>query len=45
MGPHSMLAVRRAQVHQTHLVANLTPYDPAYLSSLQTMTATFAAHD
>jgi DHA2 family multidrug resistance protein len=37
-------AARRAQVHQTNLVGNLTPYDPAYQSSLQTMTTTFAAH-
>jgi DHA2 family multidrug resistance protein len=36
-------ATRRAQVHQTHLVANLTPYDTTYQSSVQTMTTTFAA--
>ncbi len=35
---------RRAQAHQTTLVANLTPYDTTYQSSLQTMTTTFAAH-
>jgi DHA2 family multidrug resistance protein len=38
------LAARRAQVHQTNLVGNLTPYDTAYQSSLQTITTTFAAH-
>jgi len=37
-------AARRAQVHQATLVGNLTPYDPAYQSSLQTMTTTFTAH-
>ena len=36
-------AVRGAQAHQTTLVANLTPYDPAYQASLQTMAANFAA--
>jgi DHA2 family multidrug resistance protein len=38
------LAARRAQVQQTHLVGDLTPYDATYQSSLQTMTTTFAAH-
>ena len=38
------VAARRAQVHQTELVTTLTPYDPAYQSSLQTMTHAFAAH-
>lgn len=39
------LAARRAQVHQTNLVGDLTPYDPGYQSSMQTMTATFAGHE
>ena len=34
---------RSAQLHQTALVAHLTPYDPAYTFSLQTMTAGLAA--
>jgi DHA2 family multidrug resistance protein len=38
------LVVRRAQTHQTHLVAHLTPYDAAYQSTLQTLTTNFAAH-
>ncbi len=38
------LAARRAQFHQNNLVGDLTPYDPTYQSSLQTMTTTFAAH-
>jgi DHA2 family multidrug resistance protein len=37
------LTARLAQVHQSTLVANLTPYDPAYQSGLQTMAATFAS--
>ncbi len=37
------LAVRMAQAHQTTLVANLTPYDIAYQSSIQSMTSAFAA--
>ena len=40
----STLNERNAQAHQTTLVANLTPYDTIYQSSLQTMTTTFAAH-
>jgi len=37
------LAARRAQVHQTMLVGDLTPYNSGYQSSLQTMTSTLAA--
>jgi DHA2 family multidrug resistance protein len=37
-------AVRRAQFHQTTLVADLTPYDTTYQANVQTMTSTFAAH-
>ena len=40
----STLNERREQVHQSTLVANLTPYDTTYQSSLQTMTTTFAMH-
>jgi len=36
-------AVRSAQAHQTTLVANLTPYDPAYQAGLQTLATNFAA--
>jgi len=36
------LAVRRAQLHQTNLVGNLTPYDTNYQSSLQAMTSSLA---
>jgi MFS transporter, DHA2 family, multidrug resistance protein len=35
---------RHAQLHQSTLVANLTPYDSAYQSSLQTMATTFGAY-
>ena len=38
------LVVRRAQMHQNILVANLTPYDTAYQSGLQTMTTALSAH-
>jgi DHA2 family multidrug resistance protein len=31
----SAFATRWAQVHQTYLVAHLTPYDPGYMASLQ----------
>ncbi len=34
---------RSAQAHQTVLVGHLTPYDPAYHSTLQTLAANFAA--
>jgi len=34
---------RRAQLHQTVLVAHLTPYDPAYASRLQAMTSALGA--
>jgi DHA2 family multidrug resistance protein len=37
------LVARMAQSHQTTLVADLTPYDPAYQSSLQSMTTALAA--
>jgi DHA2 family multidrug resistance protein len=37
-------AVRRAQYHQNNLVSDLTPYDPAYQSSVQTLANSFAAH-
>ena len=37
-------AARRAQVHQSNLVGNLTPYDPGYQSGLQTLSTTFAAN-
>jgi DHA2 family multidrug resistance protein len=37
------LVARTAQVHQTMLVADLTPYDTAYRSSLQSATSAFAA--
>jgi DHA2 family multidrug resistance protein len=40
----STLNERNAQAHQTTLVANLTPYDTRYQSSLQAMATTFAAH-
>jgi DHA2 family multidrug resistance protein len=40
----STLNERNAQAHQVTLVANLTPYDTRYQSSLQAMTTTFAAH-
>ena len=33
---------RLAQAHQTTLVANLTPYDGGYQSSIQSMTSAFA---
>jgi DHA2 family multidrug resistance protein len=39
----STIAARRAQLHQTNLVASLTPYDSVYQSSLQSMTTAFAA--
>jgi DHA2 family multidrug resistance protein len=38
------ISARRAQLHQTNLVARLTPYDPAYQASLQTAAASFATH-
>jgi MFS transporter, DHA2 family, multidrug resistance protein len=37
------LVARLAQSHQSTLVANLTPYDAMYQSSLQTMTTALAA--
>ena len=37
------LAARRAQVHQSTLVGNLSPYDPGYQASVQSLTTTFAA--
>ena len=37
------LVARMAQAHQTTLVADLTPYDTGYQSSLQSMTTAFAA--
>jgi DHA2 family multidrug resistance protein len=37
------LAARRAQVHQTMLVGDLTPYNGDYQSSLHTMTSALAA--
>ncbi|HEY3762109.1 MAG TPA: DHA2 family efflux MFS transporter permease subunit [Verrucomicrobiae bacterium] len=37
------LTARRAQFHQNILVADLTPYDTTYQSSVQSMSATFAA--
>jgi len=37
------LAARFAQVHQTYLVSHLTPYDPAYQSTLHAMAKTFSA--
>jgi DHA2 family multidrug resistance protein len=40
----STLNERHAQAHQTTLVANITPYDTRYQSSLQAMATTFAAH-
>ena len=38
------LVARLSQAHQTTLVANLTPYDTTYQSSLQSMTTAFASH-
>ena len=37
------LVARLAQAHQTRLVADLTPYDTGYQSSLQSMTTALAA--
>ena len=37
------LTARLAQFHQTNLVANLTPYDTTYQSSLQSTTVALAA--
>jgi MFS transporter, DHA2 family, multidrug resistance protein len=37
------LVARMSQAHQTTLVADLTPYDTTYQSSIQSMTAAFAA--
>jgi len=37
------LAARRAQVHQNTLVGNLSPYDPGYQASLQSLTGPLAA--
>jgi len=38
------ITARRAQFHQNNLVADLTPYDAAYRSNLQTMSSTFASN-
>jgi DHA2 family multidrug resistance protein len=38
------ITARRAQFHQNNLVADLTPYDTAYQSNLQTMSSTFASN-
>jgi MFS transporter, DHA2 family, multidrug resistance protein len=38
------LVARLSQAHQTTLVANLTPYDTTYQSSIQSATTAFAAH-
>jgi DHA2 family multidrug resistance protein len=35
---------RGAQIHQTYLVAHLTPYDPAYRHALQGLQAVLAPH-
>jgi len=38
------MVVRRAQVHQTNLVANLNPYATGYQAGVQSLTTTFAAN-
>lgn len=38
------MIARGAQAHQAALVTHLTPYDPAYQSSLQSMQAALAPH-
>ena len=37
------LVARSSQMHQTYLVGQLTPYDPAYQARLQSLTTTFSA--
>jgi DHA2 family multidrug resistance protein len=39
------LVERRAQAHQTYLVAHATPYDANWQSTLNTLTTGFAAHN